>query len=281
MRKVKLLGGEDIPILGLGTWLMGEFPSQFEREINAVRYAIECGIRLIDTAEMYANGGAEKVVGEALKGLSGAQREDIFIVSKVLPSNAHFEGVIEACERSLCRLGVASIDLYLLHWRGPSPFQETLDAFAALQASGKIRYFGVSNFDASDMNEWYRCNGGGTLTTNQILYNLSRRGVEWDTIPLCKDRGVPVMAYSPLEQGRLQDSLVLSRLAKRHGVAPLQIALAWVLAQENVITIPKAVNHEHIAQNIAALEITLDTDDHALLDANFAPPSGPSPLEIL
>ena len=278
---MKLPSGEDIPILGLGTWMMGEFASQFEREINAVRYAIECGIRLVDTAEMYANGGAEKVVGEALKGLGDTQREDIFIVSKVLPSNAHFEGVIQACERSLCRLGVDSIDLYLLHWRGLAPFQETLDAFEALRASGKIRYFGVSNFDSSDMDEWYRCSGGDALTTNQILYNLSRRGVEWDLIPLCRNHGVPVMAYSPLEQGRLQGSPVLYQLAKRHNVAPLQIALAWVLAQENVIAIPKAVTQEHIEQNIAALEITLDTEDHALLDAHFIPPSGPSSLEIL
>ena len=278
---MKLPSGEDIPILGLGTWMMGDLTSQVEREISAVRYAIECGIRLIDTAEMYANGGAEKVVGEALKGLGGTQRRDIFIVSKVLPSNAHFEGVIQACERSLCRLNVDSIDLYLLHWRGSSPFQETLDAFESLRASGKIRYFGVSNFDTSDMDEWYRCSSGDVLTTNQILYNLSRRGVEWDLIPHCRKHGVPVMAYSPLEQGRLRDSPVLCQLAKRHNVAPLQIALAWVLAQENVIAIPKAVAKEHIEQNIAALEITLDIEDHALLDAHFFPPSGPSSLEIL
>ena len=281
MRKIKLPGGEAVPILGLGTWFMGETASQFEREVGAVRYAIESGIRLIDTAEMYANGGAEEVVGAAIKGLDAVQREDIFIVSKVLPSNAHFQAVIQACDRSLRRLGIASIDLYLLHWRGSAPLQETLDAFQTLQSSGKIRYFGVSNFDSSDMDEWCRCSGGGALVTNQILYNLSRRGVEWDLIPLCKDRGIPVMAYSPLEQGRLQGSPVLFQLAERHGVTTLQVALAWVLSQENVIAIPKAANHQHIDQNIAALEITLDAEDHAFLDAAFPSPRGPSQLEML
>ena len=281
MRKVKLPGGEDVPVLGLGTWFMGESESRFEHEVGAVRYAMECGIRLIDTAEMYANGGAEEVVGAAIKGFDVVQREDLFIVSKVLPSNAHFEGVIQACDRSLSRLGLSSIDLYLLHWRGSASLQETLDAFEALRSSGKIRYFGVSNFDSRDMNEWCKCNGGSALTTNQILYNLSRRGVEWDVIPFCKERGVPVMAYSPLEQGRLQGSSVLSQLAERHGVKPLQVALAWVLAQENVIAIPKSVNRRHIEQNIAALKITLSAEDYSLLDTIFPPPSGPSHLEML
>lgn len=281
MRKVKLPGGEDVPVLGLGTWFMGESLSRFEHEVGAVRYAMECGIRLIDTAEMYANGGAEEVVGAAIKDFDATQREDIFIVSKVLPNNSHFDGVLQACDRSLRRLGIDSIDLYLLHWRGSAPLQETLDAFEALRSTGKIRYFGVSNFDLRDMDEWCRCNGGDALATNQILYNLSRRGVEWDIIPFCKDLGVPVMAYSPLEQGRLQDFSVLTQLAERHGVTPLQVALAWVLAQENVIAIPKAVNHQHIDQNIAALEINLNAEDHALLDTTFPPPSGPSHLEIL
>ena len=270
-----------MPVLGLGTWFLGESSSKFEQEVSAVRYALERGIRLIDTAEMYANGGAEEVVGAAIKDLDLIKREEIFIVSKVLPNNAHFEGVIQACNRSLRRLGVASIGLYLLHWRGSVPLQETLHAFQVLQSSGKIRNFGVSNFDSRDMEEWYKCEGGGALATNQILYNLSRRGPEWDIIPLCKTRGVPVMAYSPLEQGRLHNFPVLAQLAARHGVTPLQVALAWVLAQENVVVIPKAVKHQHIDQNIAALEITLKAEDYDLLDAAFPPPSGPSQLEIL
>ncbi len=281
MRKIELPGGETVPKLGLGTWYMGESASQFEHEVGAIRYALERGMRLIDTAEMYGNGGAEDVVGAAIKGFDIVQREELFIVSKVLPSNAHFDDVIQACNNSLTRLGTPYLDLYLLHWRGSAPFQETLDAFETLRNSGKIRYFGVSNFDASDMDEWCNCKGGRALAANQILYNLSRRGVEWDVIPQCKKRGVPVMAYSPLEQGRLEGAPVLSKVAKRHGVTPLQVALAWVLAQENVIAIPKAVRHAHIDQNIAALDITLDAEDHAALNAAFPPPRGPSYLEML
>lgn len=281
MRYMELPGGESVPILGLGTWFMGESASQFEREVDAVRYALERGIRLIDTAEMYANGGAEEVVGAALSGFDAVPRDDVFIVSKVLPSNAHYDGVIDACERSLTRLGATHIDMYLLHWRGSAPFQETLDAFETLRTSGKIRYFGVSNFDAADMDEWYACKGGGALAANQILYNLSRRGVEWDVLPQCQKRGVPVMAYSPLEQGRLAGEPVLSQIAARHGVTPLQVALAWVLAQDNIIAIPKSVSHAHIDQNIGGLDITLDAEDHAALDAAFPPPRGPSHLEML
>ncbi len=281
MRTVELPGGETVPILGLGTWNMGESASKFEHEVGAVRYAMQRGIRLIDTAEMYGNGGAEKVVGAAIEAGGGIARKDLFIVSKVLPGNAHYDGVIQACNDSLRRLGSDYIDLYLLHWRGSAPFQETLDAFETLRTSGKIRYFGVSNFDKRDIDEWCDCKGGNALAANQILYNLGRRGVEWDVLPLCKKRGVPVMAYSPLEQGRLRSAAQLSQVAKRHGVTPLQVALAWVLAQENVIAIPKAVVHAHIDQNIAALDVILDARDHALLDAAFPPPGGPSHLEML
>jgi diketogulonate reductase-like aldo/keto reductase len=281
MRTVTLPGGETVPKLGIGTWFMGEQASEFEREVNAIRYAMECGIRLIDTAEMYGSGGAEDVVSEAIKYTGGIVRKDLFIVSKVLPSNAHYEDTIEACNNSLERLGTDYIDLYLLHWRGAVPFQETLDAFETLRSSGKIRYFGVSNLDSKDIDEWCRCRGGNELVTNQILYNLSRRGVEWDLLPNCKKRGVPVMAYSPLEQGRLNVAPALSQIAERHGATPHQIALAWVLAQDNVIAIPKAVNHKHIDQNVAALDITLDSDDHDLLNKAFPPPTGSSHLEML
>ncbi len=281
MRTIKLPGGETVSNLGLGTWYMGENASWFDREVAAVRHAIDRGVRLIDTAEMYANGGAEEVVGAALSDTGDVKRSELFIVSKVLPSHAHYDDVIRACEGSLERLGTDHIDLYLLHWRGAAAFQETLDAFQALQASGKIRHFGVSNFDRRDMTEWLKCKGGTATACNQILYNLSRRGPEWDLLPLCQKHNVPVMAYSPLEQGRLQGAPVLARIADRHGVTPLQIALAWVLAQDNVIAIPKAVNHAHIDQNIAALDITLDAEDHAELDKAFPAPRGPSHLEMI
>lgn len=281
MRHIEIAEGETVPVLGLGTWYMGEDPSQFEHEVSAVRYAMDRGIRLIDTAEMYGDGGAEEVVGAAIEGISAAEREELFVVSKVLPSNAHYDNVIRACDNSLSRMGTDYIDLYLLHWRGAAAFQETLDAFEALQTSGKIRHFGVSNFDSNDMEEWLRCKGGRASIANQILYNLSRRGVEWDVVPTCLKNNVPVMAYSPLEQGRLRGDPVLSQLAERHGVTELQIALAWVLAQKNVIAIPKAVNPRHIDQNIAALDITLSAEDHGLLDAAFPPPTEPSHLEML
>ncbi len=281
MRTVELPGGEAIPVLGLGTWRMGEQAQLFNLEVAAVRHAIDRGIRLIDTAEMYGDGGAEEVVGEAMRDSGHHCRDDLFIVSKVYPHNATYEGVIKACESSLQRLDTNRIDLYLLHWRGSVPFSETLDAFEALRASGKIRHFGVSNFDAADLAEWCSGSGGEASAANQILYNLSRRGVEWDVLPACRDRGIPVMAYSPLEQGRLQGAPVLSQLAERHGVSPLQIALSWVLAQPGVIAIPKAVSPTHMDENMAALEIALSAEDLVLLDAAFPPPDGPSHLEML
>lgn len=277
MRTVDLPGGEAIPVIGLGTWHMGDQASSFDQEVGAVRHAIRQGVRLIDTAEMYGEGGAEEVVGKAIQGI----RDDVFIVSKVYPHNASFDGTVAACERSLRRLGTDCIDLYLLHWRGAVPFHETLNAFEHLRQSGKIRSFGVSNFDVDDMEEWWACRGGEATATNQVLYNLGRRGVEWDLIPRCQSRGVPVMAYSPLEQGRLNNVPVLSAIGERHGVSPLQIALAWVLAQPGVIAIPKAVDHGHIDQNLAALDIVLNAEDHAQLDAAFPPPNGPSHLEML
>lgn len=277
MRTLELPDGEIVPVLGLGTWHMGERAGNFNEEVAAVQYAVERGYSLIDTAEMYGEGGAEEVIGEAIKG----RRNDLFIVSKVYPHNASHDGVISACERSLGRMGTDRIDLYLLHWRGGTPFEETLAAFEELRQQGKIRHFGVSNFDRSDMEDWWNSPGGEATATNQVLYNLTRRGVEWDLLPGCRDRGMPVMAYSPLEQGRLLGEPVLEELAVRHGVAPLQIALAWVLEQPGVLAIPKAVNHAHIDQNMAALDIRLSDEDHLLLDAAFPPPNGPSHLEML
>ncbi len=280
MRAIELPGGETVPNLGLGTWYMGESKSEFEREVAAVRYAMGRGIRLIDTAEMYGRGGAERVVGQAVKE-AGIDRKDVFVVSKVLPSNANHDGVIRACEASLKRLDTDYIDLYLLHWRGGVAFQETIDAFEALKSAGKIRHAGVSNFDARDMTEWLACKDGKKMACNQILYNLSRRGPEWDVLSLCKRHSVPVMAYSPLEQGRLAGAPGLDLVAKRHHVTPLQVALAWVLSKDNVIAIPKAVRHDHIDQNLAALDIRLDAADFAILDKAFPPPRGPSHLEML
>jgi len=277
MRTINLPDGEAIPVLGLGTWHMGERADCFDQEVAAIRYAVERGFRLIDTAEMYGEGGAEEVIGKAIQGV----RDDLFIVSKVYPHNAHRDGVMAACKRSLDRLNTDRIDLYLLHWRGGTPLAETLEAFEALKRSGKIRHFGVSNFDRADMEDWWTCAGGEMTATNQILYNLGRRGVEWDLLPACRDRGMPVMAYSPLEQGRLENSVALKEVALRHDVTSLQVALAWVLAQPGVIAIPKSVNRAHIDQNIAALDIELDPGDLALLDAEFPPPSGPSHLEML
>lgn len=281
MRHLKLPDYSELPVLGLGTWYMGERSSQFESEVAAVRHAIDRGIRLIDTAEMYANGGAEEVIGEAIRRTNGVSREELKIVSKVLPSHASYDGTIRACENSLKRMNTDYIDIYLLHWRGSVPFSETLRAFSDLRSSGKIRSFGVSNFDADDLTEWCNDAGDRNTATNQILYNLSRRGVEWDLLPICEKSAIPVMAYSPLEQGRLADEPVLAELAKKHGVSPLQIALAWVLARPNIVAIPKAVDPQHIDQNIAALNIELDEQDHALLDAAFPPPRGPSHLEML
>lgn len=281
MRTLITRQGGQIPVLGLGTWYMGERDSEFDHEVAAVRYAMERGIRLIDTAEMYGSGGAEEVVGEAISAADTPARDELFVVSKVLPSNAHYDGVIRACEDSLRRMRTDYVDLYLLHWRGSAPFSETIEAFQTLQQSGKIKTFGVSNFDSADTNEWCDTKGGDALVCNQILYNLSRRGPEWDVIPNCTRRDVPVMAYSPLEQGRLMGDPALRQLAKKHGVTDLQIALAWVLAQDNIIAIPKSVQPKHIDQNIAALDIKLDAGDMAILDAAFPPPNGPSYLEMI
>ena len=276
------LGRTDLRVSAvcLGTMTFGE-QTGAEDALRQMDLALDRGINFIDTAEMYANGGAEKVVGAAMDGFGDVARDDMFIVSKVLPGNAHHDDVLAACERSLKRLGTDYIDMYLLHWRGAAPFSETIEAFEVLRNDGKIRHFGVSNLDKSDMEEWLYCPGGKALACNQILYNLSRRGPEWDLLPFCENQGVPVMAYSPLEQGRLQGDPALDQVAARYGVNPLQIALAWVLARDNVMAIPKAVNHTHIDENIAALDIVLDAEDHAVLDAAFPPPSGPSYLEML
>jgi diketogulonate reductase-like aldo/keto reductase len=260
---------------------MGEDSSRKREEADALRLGMDLGMTLIDTAEMYGEGGAEEVVREALAG----RRDQACIVSKVYPHNASRRGVQAACERSLARLGTDCIDLYLLHWRGSVPLAETLEAFQALKQAGKIRDFGVSNFDQSDMREAAALPGGDAIASNQVLYNLARRGVEWNLLPWCRQHGVPLMAYSPLENSRAEQSRMLGapgikRVAERHGVSAAQLAVAWLLHQEGVIAIPKAVKPAHVRENRAALDIVLGAQDLAELDEAFPPPRRAAPLDM-
>lgn len=275
-RTVRLPSGETVPALGQGTWYFGEDARQGQDEIAALRLGLDLGMTLIDTAEMYANGGAERIVGEAIRG----RRDEVFLVSKVLPQNASLRGTVAACEASLRRLQTDRLDLYLLHWRGNYPLRETLEAFARLTEQGKIRYWGVSNFDVDDMEELVGLPGGGAVATNQVLYNLTRRAIEWDLLPWSRERGIPVMAYSPIEQGRLLSERVLGEVAERHRVTPAQIALAWVL-RSGAIAIPRARSLDHVRENRAALDISLTKQDLADLDRAFPPPRGKRPLEML
>ena len=277
MRSIALPGGETVPVLGQGTWHMGEAGAARQAEAAALQQGFDLGMTLVDTAEMYSEGGAEEVVGAAVAG----RRDEIFIVSKVYPHNASRDGTIAACERSLKRLGTDRIDLYLLHWRGSHPLADTVAAFEQLKADGKIRHWGVSNCDPADMAELWGLADGQAVASNQVLYNLSRRGIEWDLLPWCRERGIPVMAYSPLEQGRFDRNQALPEVAKRHGVTPLQIALAWVLQQDGVLAIPKAADPAHVKQNRAALDITLTQEDLNDLECDFPAPTGVSPLAVL
>ncbi|MFK4819468.1 aldo/keto reductase [Ochrobactrum quorumnocens] len=274
---VKLASGMLVPALGQGTWYMGEDARQRRLEVEALQCGIELGMTLIDTAEMYADGGAEEVVGEAIKG----HRDAVFLVSKVLPYNASQEGTIEACERSLMRLGTEKIDLYLLHWRGRYPLEETLSAFEKLQQAGKIGAWGVSNFDVADMKELIDLTGGKAAATNQILYNLIRRGPEFDLMPWCASQKIPLMAYSPIEQGRLLGNSVLHEVADEVGVSPAAVALAWTMRNGNVIAIPKTSKLGHVRENRNAADIKLTEEQLTLLDRTFAPPTRKTALEML
>src|SRR5215468_7787245 len=274
---VTLPGGERVPALGQGTWHMGETRRIMEQEAAAVRLGIELGMTLIDTAEMYGNGGAEEMVARAAEGL----RDDLFIVSKVYPHNASRTGVIAACERSLARLRTDRIDLYLLHWRGSIPLAETLAGFEQLMRDGKIRHYGVSNFDRADMTEWVALKGGESVAANQVLYNLSRRGPEWDLLPWCRKRGIAIMAYTPLGQGSLLHNRTLADIARRCDATPAQVALAWLLRQDGMIVIPKAAHLEHVRDNSGALNVLLTEEDLAALDRAFPPPKGKSSLGML
>jgi len=274
---INLPSGEPIPVLGMGTWGMGEQKNRRQQEIKAILTGISLGMTLIDTAEMYGDGATEELIGQALLG----RRDEVFLVSKVLPENATTRGTVEACDRSLRRLKTDRIDLYLLHWRGPVSLEKTIDAFEGLAAAGKIRYWGVSNFDVEDMEELVNLREGSKCQTNQVLYNPGRRGIEHDLLPWCIDRRIPVMAYTPIEQGRLLNHSALRKTAARHGVSPAQVALAWVLRNENVITIPKASTREHLVENREAVNVTLTIEDLAELDKAFPPPTRKIPLELI
>lgn len=274
--KVTLPDGESVPALGQGTWKMGEQRNRRADEVRALQLGLDLGMTLIDTAEMYANGAAEEITGEAIR----SRRDEVFLVSKVLPSNASRAGTVAACERSLKRLDVATIDLYLLHWPGSHPLAETVAGFKALQQAGKIRHWGVSNFDVGEMEELLSV-GGEDVATNQVLYNLGRRGIEYDLIPWQIARRIPLMAYSPIEQGRLARNRSLSDIAVAHNATAAQIALAWALAQPQNMVIPKAGSELHVRENRAAADIVLTPDDHAALDKAFPPPRRKSSLEMI
>jgi diketogulonate reductase-like aldo/keto reductase len=273
----KLPAGEAVPVLGQGTWYLGEGLRPRQVEIAALRLGLDLGMALIDTAEMYGEGAAEVLVGEAIAG----RRDEVFLVSKVLPGNATRSGTVAACDRSLRRLRTDQLDLYLLHWRGRVPLQETLDGFEALLRAGKIRYWGVSNFDVADLHELRSLRGGREAASDQVLYNLSRRGIEWDLLPWCREFGLPIMAYSPIEQGRLLEHPVLQQVAVRHNATAAQVALAWVLRHSDTIAIPRAGTPAHVEENRAAVGLRLSGPDLAALDRAFPPPRGPQPLEVI
>jgi diketogulonate reductase-like aldo/keto reductase len=274
MRTVHLPDGTAVAAIGQGTWHMGEGGCPVEQEVRALRQGIDLGMTLIDTAEMYGDGASERIVGDAIAG----QRERVFVVSKVFPHNASHRAMPRACEASLKRLRIECIDLYLLHWRGGIPLTETVDAFERLRAAGKIARWGVSNFDVDDMEEL----GDGPVATNQVLYNPGVRGIEFDLIPWCADRHIPVMAYSPVGQGgTLLRNPALAEVAARHAATPAQIALAWTIRLPGIITIPKASDPAHVAANAAAAAIELTPGDLAAIDATFPPPRRRQRLEML
>ncbi|MBF9194684.1 aldo/keto reductase [Microvirga sp. BT290] len=274
---VTLPNGKSVPALGQGTWQMAEKASRRTQEIEALRLGVELGLTLIDTAEMYGEGAAEELVAEALS----SERDRVFLVSKVYPHNASRRGVVEACERSLWRLKTDRLDLYLLHWRGSVPLEETVAGFEELRRSGKIRQWGVSNFDVEDMEELLGVPSGENCATNQVLYNVTRRGPEFDLIPWMTARRMPLMAYSPIEQGRLPQGGALQAIARKHEASLFQIALAWLLNRPGVISIPKASSIQHVRENHQALEIRLTPEDLAAIEAEFPAPKRKRPLEMI
>ncbi len=284
MHTVSLPNGECIPALGLGTWRMGESPRTRASETAALRLAIELGYRLIDTAEMYGDGGAEEAVGEAVAQALRAgdvRREELFIVSKVLPHNASRAGTVAACERSLRRLQLQHIDLYLLHWRGQHALRDTVAGFEALQQRGLLRHWGVSNFDTDDMEELAGVPHGAHCASNQLYYALSERGIEVDLLPWLRARHMPCMAYSPIDRGTLANDATLRSIGQRRGVSAAQVALAWVLEQPQVLAIPKAVREAHLRENLAAVALALTPEERVELDQRFPPPRRKVPLAVV
>jgi diketogulonate reductase-like aldo/keto reductase len=277
MKSVTFPSAKQVPALGQGTWQMEESGAGRKEAIAALRLGLDLGMTVIDTAEMYGEGKVEEIVGEAIAG----RRDEVFLVSKCYPQNASRKRMTEACARSLKRLRTDRIDLYLLHWPGSVPIDETLDTFMRLKDEGKILDYGISNFDARGTSRVWSAPGGGGIVTDQVLYNLSERGIEWDLLPWCRKRGLPLMAYTPLGQGALLREPALARVAARHGATPAQIALAWLLAKDGVLAIPKAGRVAHVRENRKAADIALAPADLAELDTAFPPPAGPSPLAIL
>jgi diketogulonate reductase-like aldo/keto reductase len=283
-KTVALPDGRRVPALGLGTWRMGEAARSRRQEVEAVRTALALGYRLIDTAEMYGDGGAEEVVGEAVRGALAAgevRREDLVIVSKVYPHNASRAGVVAACERSLRRLQLDHLDLYLLHWRGSHPLAATVAGFEALRAAGKVRDWGVSNFDVADLEDLLAVAGGQRCAADQVYYSVTRRGVEFDLLPALRRHRMPLMAYCPIDAGAAAGNAALAAIGRRIGASAAQVALAFVLRQPDVIAIPKAVRAEHQRENLAAASLTLDAEALAAIDRAFPPPRRKQPLAIV
>lgn len=277
MKKVKLPSGEEVPALGLGTWNIGDDRSTRAEEIAALQAGLDLGMTLIDTAEMYGDGRSEELIAEALRG----RRDGVFLVSKVYPHNASRKGAVQACERSLKRLKTDRLDLYLLHWRGSVPLAQTVDAFEELRADGRIRYWGVSNFDVDDMQELAALPAGSACTANQVYYSVRERGIEHSLLPWQRERGVPTMAYSPVDQGALHDNAALAKIGARHGATAAQVALAWAIRGGDVIAIPKAAAESHQRDNLAAAKLALTADDLAEIDRHFPPPKRRKPLAMI
>ena len=276
MKYVELVNGEKVPALGLGTWKMGVGDADEAAQLRALMVGIGQGMTLIDTAEMYGDGRSEQLVAKAIEG----QRDRVFVVSKVLPGNASRKGTLKACEASLKNLKIDYLDLYLLHWRGSFPLTETFAAFEQLKAAGKIRHYGVSNFDVGDMDELKKLVPGNACAANQVQYNLSDRGIEFDLYPRCQKDGVAVMAYCPLGQGRLVNNPGLAPIAKKHNVTNSAIALAFTLRLPGMISIPKSSHEKRVLENAAAANLVLDDEDLAKLDETFPPPRKKRPLAM-
>ena len=277
MRSTQLSGAK-VPVLGQGTWQLGDRPDRRKQEIAALQLGIDLGLTLIDTAEMYGNGASEELVAEAIDG----RRDRIFVVTKILPGNATSKKkIVSACEQSLRRLRVEYVDLYLLHWRQSENLPVVVETFRGLVESGKIRHWGVSNFDADDLQELARLPGADSVSCDQVLYNVSRRGIEYDLLPSARERGLNVMAYTPIEQGRVLGNPALREIATRHQATPAQIALAWVIRQDGVVAIPRTSSTAHVRENAGALDIQLSTRDLAEIDRAFPPPARARPLEMI